>query len=148
MGAILSTIQSPLLPLFPTYTSRIHTDIPTSPPSGLRNGPIYVALALWLNGPPCKWSGVEWVPFVFLFPLITSLPPPEEMQTAKYYNQRACVYMSPTQAYLQNYPHVQISLNFQCMFPGAMAWSFFGGVAISCVLQFYGCCIFSHNGQS
>jgi len=26
----------------------------------LRNGPIYVALALWLNGPPCKWSGVEW----------------------------------------------------------------------------------------
>jgi len=26
----------------------------------LRNGPTYVALALWLNGPPCKWSGVEW----------------------------------------------------------------------------------------
>jgi len=27
----------------------------------LRNGPTYVALALWLNGPPCKWSGVEWI---------------------------------------------------------------------------------------
>jgi len=26
----------------------------------LRNGPTYVALVLWLNGPPCKWSGVEW----------------------------------------------------------------------------------------
>jgi len=24
------------------------------------NGPTYVALALWLNGPPCKWSGGEW----------------------------------------------------------------------------------------
>ena len=32
----------------------------TSRHSGLRNGPTYVALALWLNGPPCKWSGVEW----------------------------------------------------------------------------------------
>jgi len=25
----------------------------------VRNGPTYVALALWLNGPPCKWSGVD-----------------------------------------------------------------------------------------
>ena len=55
LGAILNTIQSSLLT---TYTSRIHTDTPT--PSGLRNGPTYVALALWLSGPPCKWSGVEW----------------------------------------------------------------------------------------
>jgi len=54
----------PSSPLFPTYTSRIHTDIPTSPPSGLRKGPTYVALALWLNGQPCKWSGVEWGTFV------------------------------------------------------------------------------------
>jgi len=22
-----------------------------------------VALALWPNGPPCKWSGVEWMYF-------------------------------------------------------------------------------------
>ena len=28
--------------------------------SGLHNGLTYVALALWLNGPPCKWGGVEW----------------------------------------------------------------------------------------
>ena len=47
-------------------TLRIHTDIPTSPPSGLRNGPTYVALALWLNGPPCKWSGVEWIVYVII----------------------------------------------------------------------------------
>jgi len=53
LGAILNTTQSSLSP---TYTSRIHTDTPT--PSGLRNGPTYVVLALWLNGPPCKWSGV------------------------------------------------------------------------------------------
>jgi len=25
----------------------------------LCNGPTYMALALWLNSPPCKWSGVE-----------------------------------------------------------------------------------------
>jgi len=36
-----------------------HTDTHTHTHSGLRNGPTYVALALWLNIPPCKWSGVE-----------------------------------------------------------------------------------------
>jgi len=39
-----------------------HTYRHTHTHSGLRNGPTYVALALWLNGPPCKWSGVEWNP--------------------------------------------------------------------------------------
>jgi len=53
LGAILNTIQSSYLPTHHAY-------IQTHPPSGLRNGPTYVALALWLNGPPCKWSGVEW----------------------------------------------------------------------------------------
>jgi len=38
----------------------MHTYRHTHTHSGLRNGPTYVALALWLNGPPCKWSGVEW----------------------------------------------------------------------------------------
>ena len=70
LGAILNTIQSPLLPLFPTNTSRIHTDIPTSPPSGLRNGPTYVALVLWLNGPSCKWSGVEWTLMHYIFRIL------------------------------------------------------------------------------
>jgi len=46
-------------PSLPTLHAYIQTYLPTSPPSGLRNGPTYVALALWLNGPPCKWSGVE-----------------------------------------------------------------------------------------
>jgi len=53
LGAILNTIQSSLS--LPTH----HAYIQTHPPSGLRNGPTYVALGLWLNGPPCKWSGVE-----------------------------------------------------------------------------------------
>jgi len=47
-GAITS-----VRPLHITHTHR-HTH------SGLCNGPTYVALALWLNSPPCKWSGVEW----------------------------------------------------------------------------------------
>ena len=42
-----------------TYTSRTHTHTHPLIPLGLRNGPTYAALALWLNGPPCKWSGVE-----------------------------------------------------------------------------------------
>jgi len=55
LGAILHTTQSSLS--LPTH----HTYIQTHPrPSGLRNGPTYVALALWLNVPPCKWSGVKW----------------------------------------------------------------------------------------
>jgi len=41
-----------------THTYR-HTHTHTHTHSGLRNGPTYVALALWLNSPPCKWSGVE-----------------------------------------------------------------------------------------
>jgi len=47
----------------PLFLSTHHAYIqtyPPLPPSGLCNGPTYVALALWLNGPPCKWSGVEW----------------------------------------------------------------------------------------
>jgi len=37
------------------------------PFTGLRNGPTYVALALWLNGPPCKCSGVEeWISLYLL----------------------------------------------------------------------------------
>jgi len=42
-----------------TYILRTHTDTHTHTHSVLRNGPTYVALALWLNSPPCKWSGVE-----------------------------------------------------------------------------------------
>jgi len=53
LGAILNTTQSSLS--LPTQ----HAYIQTHPPLGLRNGPIYVTLALWLNGPPCKWSGVN-----------------------------------------------------------------------------------------
>ena len=47
--------------LFLPYLHITHTYRHTHPP-GLRNGPTYVALALWLNGPPCNWSGVEWEP--------------------------------------------------------------------------------------
>jgi len=43
-----------LPPSLPTHHAYIQT-----PPSELRNGPTYMALALWLNGPPCKWSGVR-----------------------------------------------------------------------------------------
>jgi len=55
MGTILNTVQGSLY-----LQSRTHTDTHTHTHSGLRNGPTYVALALWLNGLPCKWSGVEW----------------------------------------------------------------------------------------
>jgi len=60
LGVMLNTIQSSLLPpsSLPTHHAYIQTHPP--PPSGLRSGPTYVALALWHNGPPCKWSGVEW----------------------------------------------------------------------------------------
>jgi len=59
LGAILNTIQSSLFPSssLPTHHAYIQTHPP--PPSGLCNGPTYVALAPWLNGPPCKWTGVE-----------------------------------------------------------------------------------------
>jgi len=50
LGAI--TTQSSLS--LPTH----HAYIQTHPPLGLCNGPTYVALALWPNSPPCKWSGV------------------------------------------------------------------------------------------
>jgi len=45
-----------------THISCTHTDTHTHTHThlGLRNGPTYMALALWLNSPPCKWSGVEW----------------------------------------------------------------------------------------
>jgi len=52
LGAIQNTTQSSLS--LPTH----HAYIQTHPPLGLRNEPTYVALALWLNGLPCKWSGV------------------------------------------------------------------------------------------
>jgi len=53
LGALLNTVQGSLLP---THHAHTHTHTHT----GLRNGPTYLALALWLNSPPCKWSGVEW----------------------------------------------------------------------------------------
>ena len=55
LGALLNTVQGSLLP-----TYHAHTQTHTHTHSGLRNGPTYMALALWLS-PPCKWSGVEWV---------------------------------------------------------------------------------------
>jgi len=55
LGAILITLQSSLSP---TYTSRTHTDTPT--PLRVAQWAHLCGLALWLNGPPCKWSGVEW----------------------------------------------------------------------------------------
>jgi len=55
-----NTKPFPPPPSLPTLQAYIQTYLPTSPSSGLHNGPTYVALALWLNGPPCKWSGVEW----------------------------------------------------------------------------------------
>ena len=54
LGAILNTVQGSL------YLHITHTYRHTHTHSRLCNGPTYVALALWLNGPPCKWSGVEW----------------------------------------------------------------------------------------
>ena len=53
LGALLNTVQVSL------YLHIMHTyeHLHTHRHSGLRNGPTYVALALWLNGPPCKWSG-------------------------------------------------------------------------------------------
>jgi len=45
-------IQYKALSYLPTH----HAYIQTHPPLGLCNGPTYVALALWLNGPPCKWK--------------------------------------------------------------------------------------------
>jgi len=44
-----------------THLHITHTYRHTHTHSGLCNGPTYVALALWLNSPPCKWSGVEWI---------------------------------------------------------------------------------------
>jgi len=55
-------IQYKALSPLPTHYAYIQTHLP---PSGLRNGPTYVALALWLNGPPCKWSGVEMNALVY-----------------------------------------------------------------------------------
>ena len=43
---------------YSTMLSVTHTHTHTHTHSGLCNGPTYVALALWLNSPPCKWSGV------------------------------------------------------------------------------------------
>jgi len=60
LGTILNTTQSSLS--LPTH----HAYIQTHPPLGLRNGPTYVALALWPNGPPCKWSGVDVVALLYI----------------------------------------------------------------------------------
>jgi len=53
LGALPNTVQGFLLP-----THHAHTQTHTHTHSGLHNGPTYVALVLWLNSPPCKWS--EW----------------------------------------------------------------------------------------
>jgi len=53
LGALPNTVQGSLLP-----TRHAHTQTHTHTYSGFRNGPTYLALALWLNS--CKWSGVEW----------------------------------------------------------------------------------------
>jgi len=57
LGALLNTVQGSLLP---THHAHTQTHTHTHTHSWLRNGPTYMALVLWLNSPPCKWSGVEW----------------------------------------------------------------------------------------
>ena len=56
LGAILNTAQSSL---YPTQHAHIQTHTHTLRVAQWAH---HVALALWLNGPPCKWSGVEWSP--------------------------------------------------------------------------------------
>ena len=62
-----NTKPSPPPPLPYLHITHTYRHIHLSP-SGLRNGPTYVALAPWLNGPPCKWSGVEWNMLVEFIP--------------------------------------------------------------------------------
>ena len=59
LGALLNTVQGSLLP---TYHARIqtHTHTHTHTLRVAQWAYTYLALALWLNSPPCKWSGVEW----------------------------------------------------------------------------------------
>jgi len=55
-----------LPPIFPTYTSRIHTDTPTSPPQGCAMGPPMWPWRCGLTARPVsgvEWSGVECVKF-------------------------------------------------------------------------------------